>query len=392
MASIFDYLRWRGDLPLNLVPLNPVDGILLSRLSYLPFELYSRSLEHDAAPLKDVAAELLALPELEAKALRRADIRLLREMGESPRFRDLPIFRYVKQFDPETQTQFSAVSIRLEPGRTFVSFRGTDNTLVGWKEDFNMSFVCPVPAQQSAADYFAQVARDTEGSFLLGGHSKGGNLAVYAAAFCPPELEERIEAAYNFDGPGFQQQVLQTEGYRRVCRKIHTYVPQSSIIGMLLEHEETYSIVHSTQSNGILQHSVYSWEVQRDGFRLLDTVTNSSRFIDFTLKEWIARMDIPQREAFVDTVYDILTRNNIQTLSALREHRFATAKLILTSVRHLDDPTRKLVTGALIALIRSTKHGLLQTRQREAAHSAPVRRSRTHWKIHIVSPGHSEKP
>lgn len=392
MASIFDYLRWRGDLPLNLVPLNPVDGILLSRLSYLPFELYSRSLEHDSAPLKDVAAALLALPELEVKALRRADIRLLREMGESPRFRDLPIFRYVKQFDPETQTQFSAVSIGLGSGRTFVSFRGTDNTLVGWKEDFNMSFVCPVPAQQSAADYFAQVARDTAGSFLLGGHSKGGNLAVYAAAFCPPELEERIEAAYNFDGPGFQQQVLQTEGYRRVCRKIHTYVPQSSIIGMLLEHEETYSIVHSTQSNGILQHSVYSWEVQRDGFRLLDTVTNSSRFIDFMLKEWIARMDMTQREAFVDTVYDILTRNNIQTLSALREHRFATAKLILTSVRHLDDPTRKLVTGALIALIRSTKHGLLQTRQQETAHSAPVRRSHAHWKIRIVSPGHGEKP
>lgn len=386
MANLFDYLTWRGDLPLCVAPLNEVDGILLSRLSYLPFELLPQPLEDVPVSLKNAAQALAAHPAFGESVLRRNDARLLAALGESRRFQDMQLFRFVKQFDPETQTQFSAVSIQLESGRTFVAFRGTDDTLVGWKEDFNMGFVCPVPAQRSAAAYFQQIAREREGRFLLGGHSKGGNLAVYAAAFCPPELEERIEAAYNFDGPGFDESVLKTDGYRRVCHKLSTFVPQSSIVGMLLGHEEKYTIVHSTRSNGLLQHSVYSWEVQRDSFLHLDTVTNSSRFIDFTLKEWISRMDVHQREAFVDTVYDILTQNNAQTLRELKEHRFATTRLLLRSVRHLDEPTRKVVTGALIALIRSTKRGLLQTLRTDNRRPAARLRSGK-VKIRIVPPG-----
>ena len=363
MANLFDYLDWRGDLPLSVAPLNPVDGILLARLSYLPFELFSRPLSREAAPLREVAAELSARADFSSKVLRRSDARLLTALGQSRRFQDMTVFHYEKQFDAETQTQFSAVSIALGNGRTYLSFRGTDNTLVGWKEDFNMAFTCPVPAQCSALTYLQAVAGETEGPLLLGGHSKGGNLAVYAAAFCPPALEERILTAYNFDGPGFDESVLQTEGYRRVCHKISTFVPQSSIVGMLLGHEEKYTIVHSTQTNGILQHSVYTWEVLRDRFSQLETVTSSSRFIDFTLKEWISRMDAHQREAFIDTMYAILTQNNAKTLGELSESPFSTARLVLTSVRHLDEPTRKAVTGAMVALIRSTKSGLLQILQ-----------------------------
>lgn len=363
MANLFDYLDWRGDLPFSAAPLNPVDGILLARLSYLPFELFSRPLGREAAPLWEVAAELSARADFSSRVLRRSDARLLTAMGQSVRFREMTVFHYEQQFDPETQTQFSAVSIGLGDGRTYLSFRGTDNTLVGWKEDFNMAFTCPVPAQRSALAYLEAVAGEVSGPLLLGGHSKGGNLAVYAAAFCPPALEERILAAYNFDGPGFDESVLQTEGYRRVCHKVSTFVPQSSIVGMLLGHEEKYTIVHSTQTNGILQHSVYTWEVLRDRFSQLETVTSSSRFIDFTLKEWISRMDSHQREAFIDTMYAILTQNNAKTLGELSESPFSTARLVLTSVRHLDEPTRKAVTGAMVALIRSTKSGLLQILQ-----------------------------
>ena len=371
MANLFDYLDWRGDLPLSVAPLNPVDGILLARLSYLPFELFSRPLDQEAAPLREVAAELSARADFSSKVLRRNDARLLTALGQSRRFQEMTVFHYEKHFDAETQTQFSAVSIGIGDGRTYLSFRGTDNTLVGWKEDFNMAFTCPVPAQRSALAYLEAVAEETNGPLLLGGHSKGGNLAVYAAAFCAPALESRILMAYNFDGPGFDESVLQTEGYQRVCHKISTFVPQSSIVGMLLGHEEKYTIVHSTQTNGILQHSVYTWEVLRDRFSQLETVTSSSRFIDFTLKEWISRMDSHQREAFIDTMYAILTKNNAKTLGELSESPFSTARLVLTSVRHLDEPTRKAVTGAMVALIRSTKSGLLQILQLQKQSAKP---------------------
>ena len=268
MANLFDYLDWRGDLPFSAAPLNPVDGILLARLSYLPFELFSRPLGREAAPLWEVAAELSARADFSSRVLRRSDARLLTAMGQSVRFREMTVFHYEQQFDPETQTQFSAVSIGLGDGRTYLSFRGTDNTLVGWKEDFNMAFTCPVPAQRSALAYLEAVAGEVSGPLLLGGHSKGGNLAVYAAAFCPPALEERILAAYNFDGPGFDESVLQTEGYRRVCHKVSTFVPQSSIVGMLLGHEEKYTIVHSGQT-GIMQHDLCSWNVRQSAFKSL---------------------------------------------------------------------------------------------------------------------------
>ena len=357
MANVFDYLDWRGDLTLDLVPLCDVDAVVLSRLSYLPLD---GLVPPEGAPVGALMRQLLtSKPPL----LLPEDGRFIPALAASQRFCEMRIMDYVNQIDLESQTQFAAITVALGDGRHFVAFRGTDGTLVGWKEDFNMAFTCPVPAQRSALAYLEAVAGEVSGPLLLGGHSKGGNLAVYAAAFCPPALEERILAAYNFDGPGFDESVLQTEGYRRVCHKVSTFVPQSSIVGMLLGHEEKYTIVHSTQTNGILQHSVYTWEVLRDRFSQLETVTSSSRFIDFTLKEWISRMDSHQREAFIDTMYAILTQNNAKTLGELSESPFSTARLVLTSVRHLDEPTRKTVTGAMVALIRSTKSGLLQILQ-----------------------------
>lgn len=128
------------------------------------------------------------------------------------------------------------------------------------------------------------------GSSWLGGHSKGGNLAVYAAAFCPAALQERIAAVYNNDGPGFDADVIALPGYQRICARVQTFVPQSSIVGMLLEHEEAYTIIHST-GDGFGQHNLYTWEVLRDRFVTLETVTNGSRFLDRTLKQWLAGLE-----------------------------------------------------------------------------------------------------
>ena len=150
-----------------------------------------------------------------------------------------------------------------------------------------MGFVFPVPAQELAVDYIEKIASRHSENMLVGGHSKGGNLAVYSAAFCSEAVQNRIEIVYNFDGPGFDEKVLQKDGYKRICNKVNTFVPQSSVVGMLLNHEERYIIVHSTQL-GLLQHDLYSWSVQIDSFICLEAVDNTGRFIDYTLKAWIA--------------------------------------------------------------------------------------------------------
>ena len=340
MTNLFDYLFWRGDLSFTQDAPNAVDGMILARLSYFPWERLAVRPE-TVLPLGEAAAELLALPELEEIALQKEDPHLLRVLAESPRFRETAVSNFVCRTDAETQTQFSAVTLRLTPDCLLLAFRGTDNTLVGWKEDFNMGVVCPVPAQEHAVRYAEQVAGRYPGTLIFAGHSKGGNLAVYAAAFCGAAVQERV----------------------------HTFVPQSSVVGMLLGHREAHTIVHSEQI-GLMQHNLYSWEVRPTGFACLQTVDSGSRFIDYTVKAWIQEMDTEQRERFVDTVYAVLSETQAGTLREMGDNWFASAKSVLKSVKNLDEPTRRAVTQALSLLAHSAYTGWTQLRQ-ERQEAAP---------------------
>ena len=357
MANLFDYLAWRGDLPLEAVGFNEVDGMILARFAYADFE-NAELLQCGEAPLGEVAQALA-----EQQTEETEDTALLRALAQSERFRLLRLSAYENRFDAESQTQFSAVTVRLTETLSYLVFRGTDTTLVGWKENFNMAFLCPVPAQREAADYLARAA-ERESRLILGGHSKGGNLAVYAAAMCEPSVRERIDAVYNYDGPGFDISVLRTEGYRQILPKVHTFVPQSSIVGMLLEHQEKITVVHSTRTNGIHQHDLYSWEVQPRGFQCMEETTSSSRFIDATVSAWLSEIDFAQRKCVIDTVYGALEQTNAKTLQELSERRFAALKAVLSAARHFDEETKNAVTQTLRLLMRSVQKELPTLRRK----------------------------
>ena len=218
-----------------------------------------------------------------------------------------------------------------------------------------MSFICPVPAQASAVRYLEDACTGREEKIVVCGHSKGGNLAMYAAAFCREDMQDRLAAVYNFDGPGFVPQVLASAAYQRICGRITTFVPQSSIVGMLLEHEEQYIIVHSGQKSQVMQHDPSSWAVERDHLYPLDHVTNSSRFIDHTLKSWLADMSAAQREKFVDVLYAVLAKTNVRTIREMDEKWFACGVSILSSLGEMDEETRKIITESLSLLLRDAK-------------------------------------
>lgn len=357
MANLFDYLMWRGDLPLETVGFNEVDGMILARFAYADFES-AASLKSGEASLGEVAQELAAKQTEETD-----DAALLRALARSERFQSLRLSAYKNRFDAQTQTQFSAITVRLGQGASYLAFRGTDTTLVGWKENFNMAFLCPVPSQREAADYLA-CAAEREGRLILGGHSKGGNLAVYAAAMCEPAVRERIEAVYNYDGPGFEASVLRSEGYQQILPRIHTFVPQSSIIGMLLEHQEKITVVHSTRANGIQQHDLCSWEVLPRGFLCTEEMTSSSRFIDATVSAWLAEIDFAQRKCVIDTLYGALEQTHAHTLQELSERRFAAVKTVLRAARNFDEETKNAVTKTLRLLMRSAQKELPTLRRK----------------------------
>ena len=378
MADIFDYLMWRGDLTLENSPLNAVDGMILARLSYLPFENIVDSGNEPCVTVGAACEAILQKPDIENKVLLKDDTRLMAALRDSARYRDMPLSGYVNELDAATQTQFSCITVGLGGNDICVSFRGTDNTIIGWKEDFNMSFVCPVPAQVLASRYVERLANEkNEKNIVITGHSKGGNLAVYAAAFCDDGVQKRITSVFNYDGPGFDDRVLRTESYKRICKRIMTFVPQSSVIGMLLGHEEAYTIVHSEQT-GMMQHDVYSWDVRRDGFECLERVDNSSRFVDFTLKVWITDLDYKQRESFFDTVYTVMKETNASTLREMGENWFASAVSVLKSIKNLDEATRKAALRTLGLLVKCAGMGIShmwQTREKTEAPAKPEEKS-----------------
>ena len=357
MTNIFDYLKWRGDLKISQAPFNHVDALILSRLSYAPFEdiVSYRPLEKIVL---SQAASIFFSKEISINYIfTDQDVKLLEAMMRSERFKDMRLSGYINEVDYETQKQFAALVIDVGNHTHFVSYRGTDNTLVGWKEDFNMSFMTPVPAQEAAVHYLERVAESIPGYIQTGGHSKGGNLAVYAASFCSAQVQKRIIKVYNNDGPGFDTTVISTDGYANIRGRIHTFVPQSSIVGMLLEHEEEYRIVHSTQT-GLLQHDLFSWEVMGNDFVYLDTVSSRSRFMDKTLKDWMLHMDSSQREQFIEAIYSIFDETNAKTLEELTSNWYKNALIILKSLKNMDGSLKQFTSEILSLLIKSAKQNL----------------------------------
>lgn len=348
MANCFDYLAWRGDLSFSKSEFNEIDGMIISRIAYLPFELVGQK---KALTLSELCEKLLEIPDLPKYLVRKTDMDLILAISESSRFSKLLLVEYESVTETESETQFAAITVRIAPGVSYVAFRGTDDSLVGWKEDFNMSFTFPVPAQELAALYIDRIARRVRGKFIVGGHSKGGNLAVYASAFCKSRIHNRFLRIENFDGPGFLPKVLESPEYLQIRDKIRTYVPKSSVVGLLLFREGSYITVDSSYT-GLLQHDTYSWLCEKDKFVYLETVTGTSKVIDTTLKDWILELAPENRELLIDALYELLSETKAKTLSELSENWLSNTATVLRSFGKLDEQTRKVLNEAIRALIR----------------------------------------
>ena len=219
-----------------------------------------------------------------------------------------------------------------------------------------MSFQDLVPSQIDATQYLENVAKNWKGNVRVGGHSKGGNLAVYASMCCSPEVKEKIIEVYNNDGPGFQENIINSKEYKEIIEKVHTYLPQSSIIGRLLNHKEECIIVKSVQ-RGIMQHDLYTWQVLGDKF-IKDEFTNFSKYIDATITNWLKEVSPEERNKFVDILFNILTMTNVSTLKEMKQNWFVSAKTILSSYKNIDEESRKIILKTLTTLFNSAKENI----------------------------------
>ena len=351
MADLFDYLRWRGDLTFSQSPVNPVDALIFSALSYISFGGSVELAPEVPISLKDAAEEFFRSPGQEERCRVNKDLSLLMATAETKRFENVMLLQYRSLLVPEEETQFAAITFLLDDNTGFIAFRGTDYSLVGWKEDFNMSFQETIPSQRLAAQYTEEIAGKYIMPLWLGGHSKGGNLAVFSAAKSDPVIRSRILGVYNNDGPGFTEYLINDPAYREIVPRIRTIVPQSSVIGMLLEHEEPYTVIKSKQL-GLLQHELYSWEIMGPDFVPMEQITADSRFLNQTIKHWLADMTVEERNEIVDTLFELLSIGGVDNVLEIVHPKNLRNYLQALST---NGKIRRILSEELVSLMEAAK-------------------------------------
>ena len=371
MANLLDYLDWRGDLTLEQSPFNEVDNLILAELSFVDFkEIVPAPGEGESVNLREAAeaffAKFPAGEKIDMGVLVPAAIPdMLRKMADSRRFGDMRLNCFVDHLDVGRGEQFAALAIETGDKTLYLSFRGTDDTLAGWKEDFELACMPEVPAQKKALDYVRDAAKQFPRKKLrLGGHSKGGNLALYAGVFCPESVQRRIIAVWSNDGPGFHTDLLDLPEHRRIAERIYSIVPKSSVVGMLLEHEEDYTVVDSDQL-GFMQHDGFSWQVMGDHFVTLRQVTRQAHLSDQELRKWVHGLSVEQREVFVNAMFDVLTASGAVTLTDLKDDSFKAVGAIIKAMKDLDKETRDGLWDFLAILFKSNLRMVLEGIQEE---------------------------
>lgn len=363
-ATVFDYLMWRGDLSFSQDGFNEVDNLILCIISYINFKKLSRLWSIDPAEAMRMC-DICPLLTKEDEQLGLSDedyIPLLRAAAMTRRFSEVKLFAYESRRDDVQEMQFNAVSFLLPDNSVFIAYMGTDRSFAGWKEDFNMSFLEAVPAQMRATDYAAEIAAACPDRVLrIGGHSKGGNLAAWAAVHIPEELQNRMVAAYNNDGPGFSKGFLEREEYKRVEKKIHTYIPESSIVGVLLEHAEDYAVIDSN-NRAVMQHEPLSWGVLGAKFVHLGRRSQLGQMSDGVLQEWIGSLSSEEREEFSEALFEILSLSGkVRTLDDLREGGLAGGAALLKGYIGADEKKKRIITEVFHRLALDIKEEVVRS-------------------------------
>ncbi len=396
MGTIIDYLKEYGDCSFRDMPMNDVDSLVLCQLAYLKFDGIVPEVEEDEeTALPEGARETVtpkgargtAIPEEDEETVTPEEARetatpkedrgmvtleevarhervealfsdvryekenraLFEAMLGGRRYRTLRLGYYVNVIEKEWETQFSAVTFLLEDGTLYIAFRGTDETIVGWKEDFNMAFQSPVPGQAYSVRYLNRVTDRFAGDFYVGGHSKGGNLAVYSAMNCSPKKQARIRRIYSMDGPGFRPEVLRECHYDRIEEKVFKIMPRSSLVGMLFEREIHYEVVES-KNFGLAQHDPYSWKVEGRHFIKVRDIYESSRKMDDTLNEWILSLDETQLRTFVDTLFQVISASQAEDLIAFTADWKKSMNGVISALKEVDDETAKMLKQVIRSL------------------------------------------
>ncbi len=365
MENIISYIRDWGKYALSERPFNEVDSLVLCQLVYLNYGKFvpGPKEKKEAVGIRSIYAHSERDIILDDYWYRQNNRELFAALAESVRFGGLKMNGYVNVINEEEETQFSAMTYFLEDGSVYIAYRGTDATLVGWKEDLNLAFSKPLPSQYLAAEYLDGAAERIEGKFYAGGHSKGGNLAVYAAMSCKDETRERLIKVFNNDGPGFRPEIREQGNFAAVEDKVIKFIPRSSLVGMILENHGKYEIVES-RGIGTFQHNIYSWKIKDGAIIRAKNMTSAKIKRDAALNEWILSLSEEEIHLFIDTLYEVLSASEASDVFEFGADLKKSLQNVATAAREVDENTRKtlqkMIRSLFEMMLENMKSALLQ--------------------------------
>ena len=344
MGIIFDYLDQVAYDSIYDTPFNELDMLMLTEITYLPFDqILSDQMSPDCTCRLFEAAE--KVPQDLSMLVTKNRLKLLEKAASSTRFKNIKLIGYVNDIDPDVQKQFAAMIFKIKPDSYVLTFRGTDDSIIGWKEDFHMTYMDQVPAQKTAVNYLRKAMDALPGQFILTGHSKGGNLASYAASQIEPEYQERIQSIYSYDAPGLNHSVITSQGYQTISDKIKRYIPQGSIVGMMLETPKQAQIVKSTAIGGLAQHDTFSWQISDQTFVLLDNLNPDSLQVDKTLKNWVDSVSDEELKDFFDLFFGLILDAGISSINDLTKlENFNKILAVFENANALTDQEREMLS------------------------------------------------
>ena len=355
MNNIISYIDEFGDKSFDKMPFNEVDSLILCQMSYLNFRSFVPGIEdyNKSVSIQDILLENRMDDLLEGYWFKNENRKLFTKAAKSVRFGDMKMCFFTEIFNEEHDTQFCAITFILGDKSIYFAFRGTDSTLIGWKEDLKLAYSEPIRSQKLAAEYVDTASTHFAGKFRMGGHSKGGNLAVYAAMFCKKDTRRRILEVFDHDGPGFRPEILREGHFEILKGKIHKYIPKSSIVGILLESTMEYEVIES-RSIGAMQHNTYFWKSKDGKFIRSKGMTRIKKTTDAALNEWIYSLSDDEVSTFVDALFDVLTASDAKTLFELAKNPQKSVLSFFSAYKEMDKSTKE----AIFSIIRKLVEGM----------------------------------
>ena len=356
MGNIFNYLE---DVQYDSIynqPFTELDILLLTEITYLNYDtIVTDGLDlQKASRLTDVPQYM---PQENSMMNTKHRLALLQQAASVKRYKNIKLLGYVNDIDLDVQKQFAAMTYKIDLDTFVIAFRGTDDSIIGWKEDFHMTYMEHVPAQQTAVRYVQKVMQAfPTATFILTGHSKGGNLATYASSQVEPSLQDRIKQIYSFDAPGLNHTIIETEGYQSIASKIKRYIPQGSIVGMMLQTPKQAHIVKSVAIGGIAQHDTFSWQIENEHFVLLDTLNPDSIQTDKTLKEWVETVPDDELKDFFDVFFGLILDAQITSIDEFFQPNSIKKVLTIVQNAHALTEQEKEMLNRLTRLLISIRY------------------------------------